>query len=224
MRYVIILLLAINLGYFAWQALLAAPDEPVEHSFPPLPPDVRRLVLLKEQVTEEPPTAGVDTSKIENLTVKEPPGAVIPFDCHALGPILAQSQLKSLEQRLGKLGLNAEPQTRYVKEQAGYAVLLPPREYEEAVRAKQQLENDGFTANIVNRNNEISLGAFRDKSQAERTLARAERMGLAPRLAPSYANRSTYWLLFQHADKNDAKVAALKRKYPELRVELQACP
>ena len=102
--------------------------------------------------------------------------------------------------------------------------VLTPKEYDEAVRIKQQLKKDNFTANIVSRRNEISLGAFRDKSQAERTFTRADGMGLSPRIEPSYANRSTYWLVFGRGDNDDAELAALKKKYPDLHVEIQACP
>ena len=224
MRYVIFLLVALNGIYFTWGMLNATPGTQDTYPIPPLPPDVRRLVMLQEQTTDETPSTGIETSKIENLTAKEPPGALTSLSCHALGPILAQSELKSLEQRLGKLGLNASPQTRYVQEQVGYAVLLPPKEYDEAVRIKQQLKKDNFTANIVSRRNEISLGAFRDKSQAERTFTRADGMGLSPRIEPSYANRSTYWLVFGRGDNDDAELAALKKKYPDLHVEIQACP
>jgi hypothetical protein len=225
MRYVIFLLIALNCAYFVWETANSVSDAQNTPAFPPQPPDVRRLVMLQEEVREEPPAAAtVETRKIEDLTATEPPGAVVPLSCQALGPILAESELKSLKQRLGKLGLDAKPQTRHIQEQVGYAVVLPAREYDEALQVKQRLENNNLSANIIGADNEISLGAFRDKSQAEKTLARADGLGLSPRLEPSYAARSTYWLVFPEPDRKDAKLAALKKKFPDLQLESLACP
>lgn len=224
MRYVIILLVALNCVYFTWQVSVNTPDTQDARALAPLPPNVRRLVMLQEQAKDEPPPTVVETRKIEDLTASEPPGAVIPVSCQALGPILAESELKTLEQRLGRLGLDVKPHTRYVQEQVGYTVLLPAGQYDEALRIKQQLEKNDFTANIIGVDNEISLGAFRDKSQAEKTFSRARDLGLDPRLEASYAKRSTYWLILPERDKKDAKLAALTKKYPELRVENLSCP
>jgi len=225
MRYVIFLLIALNCVYFVWETANSISDAQNTRAFPPLSPDVRRLVMLQEEVKEEPPaTATVETRKIEDLTAAEPPGAVVPLSCQALGPVLAESELKSLKRRLGRLGLDAKPQTRHIREQVGYAVLLPAREYDEALKVKQRLENNNFTANIVGADNEISLGAFRDKSQAEKTFTRADDLGLSPRLEPSYAKRSTYWLVFPEPDNKDAKLAALKKKFPDFQLETLACP
>jgi len=49
-------------------------------------------------------------------------------------------------------------------------------------------------------------------------------MGLDPRLEASYAKRSSYWLILPEPGKKDAKLAALIKKYPELRVENLSCP
>ena len=224
MRYVIFLLTALNCAYFTWQVVVNSRSVELTHAPARPPPDVRRLVMLREQVKDEPPPATAETRQIENLTAAEPPGAVLPSSCPALGPIPAESQLKFLQQRFARLGLDAKPQTRFVREQVGYTVLLPPRDYDEALRVKQRLEKDDFRVNIIGADNEISLGAFRGKSEAEQTFVRASRMGLAPRLEPSYAKRSSYWLVFPERDKNDAKLTALTKKYPELRVEKLACP
>jgi hypothetical protein len=224
MRHVIFLLIALNCAYFTWQILANTSDVEVAYTLPAPAPNVRQLVMLREQVKHERRPSSVETRRIEDLTATEPPGAVAALSCQALGPILAESELKPLEQRLGEDGLDAKPQTRYVQEQVGYTVLLSARDYDEALRIKQTLEKDDFTANIIGVDNEISLGAFRSKAEAEQTFARADGRGLAPRLEPSYAKRSTYWLVFPKRDKTDAKLAALTKKYPELRVETLPCP
>jgi hypothetical protein len=217
----IFLLVAMNCGYFAWQVFLNVPGKLVERSLPPLPPDVRRLVTLKESEARQSPP---ETRQIEDVTATQPPGAIMPLTCQALGPFLAESGLKAFEKHLGRLGLTASPHTRYHREQVGYTVLLSAREYDEALQIKRRLEKENITVNLIGLDNVLSLGAFRDKSLAEKTLARAQRLGLAPRLEPGYAKRSSYWLVFQRRENQDKGLAGLTRKNPDLRVEEMACP
>jgi hypothetical protein len=221
MRYMIFLLVTMNCAYFSWQVFLYDPDKPVERSLPPLPPDVKRLVKLTENNARQPPA---ETRQIETLTETQPPGAVMPLSCQALGPFLAESGLKAFEKRLDRLGVTARSQTRYQREQVGYTVLLPVREYEQAVQIKRRLEKENITVNFVGMDNVLSLGAFRDRSLAEKTLARAQRLGFAPRLEPGYAKRSSYWLVFQRRDNQNESLAGLARKNSDLRVEEMACP
>ena len=221
MRYVIFLLVALNCAYFSWQVLLNEPVKPVERSLPPLSPDLRRLVTLEEKEVQQ---SHSETRNIEDLTATQPPGSVMPLTCQALGPFLAESVLKAFEKRLDRRGLTARPQTRYEKEQVGYTILLPVREYEEAFQIKRRLEKENITANFIGVDNILSLGVFRDKSRAEKTLARAQALGLAPNLKRGYANRSTYWLVVQKRDNPDDSLAALTRKHSGLRVESMVCP
>ena len=221
MRYVIFLLAAMNGAYFTWQFFLNVPDEPHERLLPPLPPDVRRLVTIEERNARQ---SSSETRKIEGLTATQPPGAILPLSCQALGPFLAESELKQFEKRLDRLGLTARSQTRYQREQVGYTVLLSSTGYEEALQNKRRLEKENITASFIGVNNVLSLGAFRDKSRAEKTLARAQALGLDPRLEPGYAKRSTYWLVIHGRDNQDEDLAGLTRKYSDLRVENMACP
>jgi len=217
----IFLLVAMNCAYFSWQVFLNGTVKPVERSLPPLSPDLTRLVTLEEKDAQQ---SHSETRNIENLTATQPPGSVMPLTCQALGPFLAESGMKAFEKRLDRHGLTARPQTRYEKEQVGYTILLPVREYEEALQIKRRLEKENITANFIGVDNILSLGAFRDKSRAEKTLARAQSLGLAPHLKRGYANRSTYWLVVQKRDNPDESLSGLTRKHSGLRVEDMVCP
>ena len=120
--------------------------------------------------------------------------------------------------------MTARSQIRYQREQVGYTVLLPSMDYEEALQIKHRLEKENIEANFVGRDNVLSLGAFRDKSLAEKTLARAQELGLEPRIEPGYAKRSSYWLVFQGQDAKDEDLAGLTRNRSGLRLEDMACP
>jgi hypothetical protein len=194
---------------------------PVERSLPPLSPDVRRLVTLEEKAARQSQS---EIREIEDLTATQPPGAVLPLHCQALGPFLTESELKPFEKHLERLGLTAEPQIRYQREMVGYTVLMPSVEYEEALQVKRRLEKENIAASFIGVDNVLSLGVFRDKSHAEKTLARAQVLELDPHIEPSYARRSAYWLVFQRADKQDEELAGLTRNNSGLRVEAMACP
>jgi hypothetical protein len=221
MRYVIFLLVVINCAYFSWQVFLDGPVKPVQRLLPPLPLDVRRLVTIQERDAQQSTS---ETRKIEGLTATQPPGAVMPLSCQALGPFLAQSELTKFEKRLDRLGLTARSQTRYQREQVGYTVLLTSAGYDEALQNKRRLEKEDITASFIGVNNTLSLGAFRDKSRAETILARAQALGLHPRIEPGYAKRSTYWLVIQGHEDQDESLAGLTRKHSGLRLESMACP
>jgi hypothetical protein len=221
MRYVILMLVALNCAYFGWQVFLNEPARPVEPSFPPVPPDVRLLVTLEENAARESRT---EIREIEDLTRTQPPGAIVPLNCMALGPFLAEAELQPFEKRLDGLGLAARPQVRYQQERVGYTVLMPPMEYGEALQVKRRLEKQNITTGVIGEDNVLSLGVFREKSLAEKALARAQVLGLEPHLEPGYARRSTYWLVFHAANKQDAGLAGLARKNSGLRVEAMACP
>lgn len=221
MRYVILILVAMNCAYFSWQVFLNESLKPVERSLPPLPPDVRKLVTLKESAAQ---LSRSEIREIEELTATQPPGAVSPLRCQALGPFQAESELEPFEKQLDRLGLTARSQIRYQRERIGYTVQMPPAEYEEALQVKRRLEEENIAANIIGVDNVLSLGVFRDKLRAEKTLARAQALGLDTHLEPGYARRSTYWLVFQGADKQDAGLAGLTRGNTGLQVEATACP
>lgn len=220
MRYVILILIALNCAYFSWQVFVNEPMQPVARSFPPLPPGVRLLVTLEEEAARQ---SQAEVRKIEDLTVTQPPGAVRPLRCQALGPFPAEADLKPFEKQLDGLGLIASPQVRYQREQVGYTVLMPAMEYGEALQVKRRLEQENIAA-VIGVDNVLSLGAFRDKSRAEKTLSRAQALGLNPHLEPGYAQRSSYWLVLSSAADQDQGLAELARKKSGLRVEAMACP
>jgi len=221
MRYVIYLLVVMNGAYFTWQFFLNVPDEPHERLLPPLTHDVRQLVTIEERDARQSTS---ETRKIERLNTTQPPGAILPLSCQALGPFLAESELKQFEQRLDRLGLTAKTRTRYQREQVGYTVLLPSAGYEESLQNKRRLEKANITVSFIGVNNVLSLGAFRDKSRAEKILARAQALGLEPHIEPGYAKRSTYWLVIQGHEDQDERLEGLARKYSDLRVDNMACP
>jgi hypothetical protein len=220
MRQMIYLLIAINCAYFGWQTLHDGPDVEAIAAPSPIPGKLKPLVTLRERAAQR----ASEARHVEEVTQTQPPAAVNPPTCRALGPFLAESYLAAIEQRLNRRGLTVKPQVRGVEERVGYAVLLPDMTYDDALQARRRLTQENMAANFIGTGNVLSLGTFREKSQAKHLLASAREIGFEPHLEPSYANRSTYWLVFQEKDDRQANVAEFTRKNSRLRLEETACP
>ncbi len=220
MRYAIYLLIVMNCVYFTWHVFQDVPENRVIRVPSPSPPDIRQLVTIQEKNARQ---SSEVTRRIEEITVTQPPGAEMPLFCQALGPFATESELKVIENRLNKLGLATKPRTRYSQERIGYTVLLPAMEYEEALQIKRRLDQENITPNFIDKHNVISLGSFREKSQAEKRFMSALALGLDPHLEPSYAKRSTYWLEFQEQNNKKAGLEGYMSKHPDLRLEEIAC-
>jgi hypothetical protein len=220
MRYAIYLLIVMNFVYFTWHVFQDVPENRIIRVPSLLPLDIRQLVTIQERNAQQSPEV---TRSIEEVTVTQPPGAVMPLFCQAFGPFATESELKVIENRLNKLGLATKPRTRYIQERVGYTVLLPAMEYEEALQIKRRLDQENITPNFIDKHNVISLGSFKEKSQAEKKLTSARALGLDPHLEPSYAKRSTYWLGFQEQNNKKTGLAEFMKKHPDQRLEEIAC-
>ena len=123
MRYVILMLVAINCAYFGWQLSLNEPIKPVEHSLPPLPQDAGRLATVEENA-EGQSLSGIQET--EDLTATQPPGAVLPLHCQALGPFLTESGLevayKAPEGVSSHIPVAIDPWLRYAPGWSGYEI------------------------------------------------------------------------------------------------------
>jgi hypothetical protein len=112
-------------------------------------------VTIQERNTQQSPEV---TRNIEEVTVTQPPGAVMPRICRAFGPFATESEREVIENRLNKIGLATKPRTRYIQERIGYTVLLPAMKYEEALQIKRRLDQENITPNFIDKHNVISLG------------------------------------------------------------------
>ena len=220
MRHAIYLLIVMNFVYYTWHVFQDVPENKVIRDPYHLPPDIRRLVTIQESNVQQSPEV---TRGIEEVTVTHPPGAEMPRFCQALGPFATEPELRVIETRLNKLGLATKPSTRYIQERVGYTVLLPAMEYEKALQIKRRLDQENITPNFIDKHNVISLGSFKEKSQAEKKFTSARALGLYPRFEPSYAKRSTYWLEFQEQNNKYAGLAGFMSKHHDLRLEEIAC-
>lgn len=199
MRYLVLLLLVLNLAYFAWGAL--KPESEMVTQLPPLPQGVTELTLLSERE----PVALSLVSKTENQN----PGSEAASEqaepvllCYTLGPLTSEKSRDTLITRLQDLDVNVESRSLEQRETIGYWVFLPPLENRKAALAiAEELAKKGIKDYYVVTDDEyrhaVSLGLFSEKARADRRMAHIRTLGYKPQKIVRYRDRTYYWLDYQ---------------------------
>jgi len=201
-------LILLNLIYFAIGDFLA-PSVPSEQSprvATALPSGVRPLHMIGiASAAAVEPAAPVlaDSATSSVASTQEGSTPVVskapPARCYSLGPFVdkagANEMVAVFEQRGVKATLRNIQQTQVT----GYWIYLPPYpSIAAATAATRELGAKGLrdyyiVASAPNAN-AISLGLFRERSGAERRLARVRKMGFQPKLEVRTTNNELYWL------------------------------
>lgn len=177
MRLVFLLLLAANLGFFAWMRFLAAPDPAVDRQplSQQLDPGKLRIVPGTE-IAQAPPPAPVPKPQ------PAPPEPVpVPIACLEWGSF-SPGDAARVEPRLEPLALGARLAQYRGEETAGWWVYIPPQGNRAgALRKAAELKKLGVNEYFVVQDEgrlrwAVSLGVFRaeDKAKAHLDALRAQ--------------------------------------------------
>ena len=200
MRYLLILLLVLNVLMFGW--VMTHPVSEQKRSLPPMPKDVAKLQLLSERqaVSHLESSGDVESApepeSDENTAPVEKPGVRY---CYTLGPLLSEKAIRKLESSVSDLGY--EVQTRALEQQeiSGYWVFLPPydsraKALEVAAELARKGIKDYYVVTDKENRNAISLGLFSDQGRANRRMAHIRTLGYQPRKLARYRDKTYYWL------------------------------
>jgi hypothetical protein len=246
MRHLVYLLLIANLVYLGWNLYQNQVGDELVRELPPLPATARPLVTLqewqqqqeeqrraqqKQEIEQEDEVQGqqrveqevADVAAIEALTQTEPPGAGASMLCQTLGPFLAMEQLEEVAERLGAFGVETSRRSSETRLENGWWVYLPAMPRAEAVEIMQLLDDNNDREYYVGKDNFIALGTFRVLERAERRMRDARKLGLEPLLEARYKTQATHWLDLRVTAARDGDLAWVVEKYPDLRLEQQAC-
>ena len=183
MRWIVISLFLLNLGYFAWEYSQTKPAPPVtgvSASLPPLPG--KRLVLLTERLpaadSAVPPPAPPRSSPVpeprpENVDSVAGRKAVM---CLSVGPYETAEQGNNLVASLAREGVEADLEQLELAQDSQYWVVLPPaasrKDALENLRKLQAKKIDSYLMAAGEMKNAISLGLFNKEASARGVLAR----------------------------------------------------
>ena len=241
MRHVIYLLLVANLVFFGWHVLQLQKEDGIAlRTLPPIPATAVPLVSLQEMeqkqelVPESEPELelvlepellepGEDLVMIESLTELQPPGSGGAIGCQTLGPIMAVVQLRSLDGKLGELGLESRRRTTGDQKAIGYWVFLPAMERSQALEIKARLDKHKDKDYYIGKDNLISLGIFKVKSRADVRLAQVRKLGLEAVLEARYRKDTVHWLDIDRQSGAAVDLGAVLEEYPGISLQEQAC-
>lgn len=224
MRWLFLLMLALNLGYFGWEfsqsgartspAVVAADGKvPAIVLLSELEQDssaVNTATASATAASSEPeaaaqPAAEAPEPKSEpestTATTTAPPASA----CYTLGPFRDLADLRKLIRDIRDYVAAASFRSHEEREQSMYWVYLPPQaDHEAAVALAAQLKakkiRDYYVLNSGEQVNAISLGHFRDKNGALSVLAKARQAGFKPTMEPVFKNYTIYWLDYRVVD------------------------
>ena len=215
MRWLVLLLIAANLGLFFW--LSADDPDNVRSVEEGRLPRVSEIELIDQQgLTESGAVQPADdaVAEEERPSVKEPvPEAVAelvsepraaPRQCFAIGGFEEEAVAQAYREQLpfGAPDIEFVSTTEQVEPlEPFHWVIIPPLETrDEALQRYRELVNQGVEAYVVpsgERENAISLGLFRSLQSAEGVLRQRQAQNINAILVKFPRNRISYALVFE---------------------------
>ncbi|HET9031628.1 MAG TPA: SPOR domain-containing protein [Dokdonella sp.] len=189
-RVLFLLLLALNIGGACW---IAFAPQAVEDVRPASDPGVAELVLLSER--DGLHTAASKSAQSNESGTRSNTGDV----CHSIGPFQTQSDMRATLNSLTPLVRRIQYRDERATQSRGYWVFLAAlNSREEALGVARRLSAQGvrdyYVVTAGEQLNTISLGLFREKSNAERRLADIAAMGFEPQLIQRTEELPVYWI------------------------------
>lgn len=197
-RVLFLLLLALNIGGACWIAF--APNVAV-----PVPavtePGVPVLVLLSER----------DGSAAVSPAIEQSAAAVAIASssdvCQSIGPFQTQSDMRAALNSLTPLVKRIQYRNESATQSRGFWVFLAAmKTREDALGIARRLSAKGvrdyYVVTAGEQLNTISLGLFREQTNAERRKAEIAAMGFEPQLIQRTEELPVYWIDFARAAEN----------------------
>lgn len=194
MRWILLTLVALNVGYLAWHNL-ADPGE-VKPAVPARRPAAGEIVLLEERGQEtEKQFEDVVTNPIVQESPPEEPGE----KCTAIGPFPDLYAGWQVVDHLAALDIVGE--VKAVDQATGhhdFRVLIPPlQSLQEAFRKLRELKARNIDSYVITEGEHalgISLGVFSTGDRAERTRQRLEKDGYEVAVVEIPRFHREYWI------------------------------
>lgn len=230
MKYLVYLLLVLNIAYFAWYQSQPPRTPPAPH-VAPLPADVEPLMLLSERRQVTPPTSEpADKPADTAVEVTPEPELVPPVEiqpvCHTIGPVDVREEASGLLNQLTKQGHPAELRDSEVQAPSSYQVYLPEMSSEQAREIVKTLKAAGMTDYFVGKRNRISLGIFTNKGKARDRLQNVRKLGYDAVLKVRYKKRKVYWIDIEESDPALGESGEWQRileHYPQMQMQQVSC-
>ncbi len=198
------------------------------------PPSSPPPPLPQSSSTETPPQAaplpgaasGPGAPESDSPGETPPPVVERNAVCLAMGPLMAESEAKTLDAQLSAAGYRPHLRIGEARNPAGYWVYMPAMPASEARRIVAELDARGMTDYFIGSQNYISLGIFSVKSKARTRLEQIRALGFDAILDQRYRTRKVYWIDIEPAEKPllvSEVWSQIQAQRPELRLQRVSC-
>ena len=229
MRWIIVLLLIMNTGYFAWETYQQSQSryaKPVVSE--PEKPRGKRLVLWSES-GRNLPRSDLLPELVERNEHSEPEAAQ-NNQCLVVGPFDSPGKADEMQQHLFSLGVTSRERSDNEASRYDYWVHIPPLAGRDAaIRLLRELQGQGIDSFVITQGelaNGISLGLFSKEASANKVSSRLLAAGYETRIKRLARQAQTYWLELaaKEADKvTDAMWEKFANEYNGLKVLEKSC-
>ncbi len=215
-RTLFFVLLAANLGLFAW-AMLTPVAPPMANS---PPPDVPRLRLASEVTPALTASSGAPGAAAATLTA----GTA----CRSIGPFATAEESSRAAGAFKEGGYEALQRTEESRVTEGFWVSLPAQRNTAAeTRVLARLSRAGITDASVMAETDarrISVGLFQERERADRRAAELRRLGYVPDVTERLRIGTSWWIdLLLRTPQELAEAEAFNRDGSG-QLELKPCP
>lgn len=188
-RVLVFALLAANLGYCAWS--LSQPSKPVVEA-PPPSPEVKPLVLIRER-EEQLLREGGDL------------GSGMDSDCYALGPFQTQADVRRVANAMATTVAQSRQRQQMQTLDRGFWVYLPAvSTREDALNLARELSaaglKDYYVVTAGDRENTVSLGLFKEETNAVRRQAALQALGFDAQITRRREEALVYYFDYRRAE------------------------
>lgn len=211
LRLLFVLLSALNIAVGAWLLL----GQPYAHNGSAADPGVRELRLLSEMpqpvVTAAAPSAASSVAESQTAPVPSPvpvaqvnaaasrSSAPVPQICLALGPFATPQDLRNARQTLDAQVMRMRSRQEQTIQSNGWWVYLPATSnHAQALELARQLGahniKDYFVVSGGDQPNTVSLGLFKDPTNARKRRDEVVAAGFPARMSERSENVPEYWL------------------------------
>jgi len=210
LRQIFLLLLLLNVGFFAWQ-FQKENHVPVEMQKDILPDNTaQRLILISEldageiEQIQQAETDQVKAESQQQATQPEPEQDK-SFVCYSIGPFTGMNSANEVSLILTESGVTAVTRETEDREHRDYWVHLPAENrLTSARRIVRDLEarkiSDIYIVTLENSHFVISLGVFRMEETAQRRYSQFVSMGYTPVIEDRYNVTTRFWIDVKDSD------------------------
>ena len=210
MRYVFLILLMGNIGFYVWSQKLSTPQH---KSFTATDPGTNKLKLLSEL----PKAPARQSEPTPNATV----ASTVNQICYSAGPFDSEASIQATEELITPLVLKTSVRKLTTTQEAGYWVYLPamPTRTEALAKGRELAAakvKDYYVVTAGNHENTVSLGLYREQYNADNRITELTRKGFAVQKEVRIEQWPEFWLDYSITEEQLGGMPDLTTENPDI--------